>query len=324
MNLKSTLYVALLGTGYTIGLLVANRPRFWWQDVFHNAALYWIFPALCAALWLALHMWIKRRWSWFAALACMAYVCSVGTMVKRVWPYVWFDRWTGKRIESTATSVSGMWIDSWTEQQDPRALMSIVERYSPTIIAISGRIPDAHNFAVPLDRYPHRLTLQAADSGEISFMSQLPIGAGAKLDLGINAAVGGFIPVQLTAGKTVQIGTIDLKQATTPADFEQKRISARRLSALIRNGADTRIVLGQFNCTPFSQLVSIYTQQARVRSLRFNSGPLQSLRILRYCRTECPAQAFVSRDVLPEHVEEFRLAGREQQGLFFRVLIPNK
>jgi hypothetical protein len=322
LRLKAFFYVALLVTGYAVGLLVANRPRFWWQDLFHSAALYWIAPAACAALWLAVCMWTKRRWSWFAALACLAYAFSVGKMIDRVWPYIWFDRWSNSIADSAAVPISGLWVDSWTERDDPSALMNLVTRHSPTIVLVSGAIPDLNSAAVSLQRYPHRVELQAAGADKISFMSQLPLGSSAKLDLGINADVGGLIPLLVGENKTVQIGTLDLKYAKSAVDFERKRVSSRRLSALVRNGVDTRIVVGQFNSTPFSQLVSIYSQQARVRSLRFNAGLFEALSILKYCQTECPAQVFVSRDVRPGQLEEFHLDGREQPALLFKVSVP--
>jgi hypothetical protein len=215
-----------------------------------------------------------------------------------------------------------VWIDSWTEHDDPGALTKIVARYSPTIVLVSGTLSDSNSAAVSIPRYPHRLELKAAGSDRIVFMSQLPLGSSAELQLGIGAEAGGFIPLLVGENKTVQIGAIDLKYASNAIDFERKRISSRRLSALVRNGVDTRIVVGQFRSTPFSQLVSIYSQQARVRSLRFNAGIFKAQSILNYCQAECAAQVFVSRDVIPGQLEEFQMDGRQQPALFFQVSVP--
>lgn len=321
MIVKRILYVVLLCIGYTVGLLVANRPRFWWQELFHNTALFWIVPAIGAAVWLAWHMWCARRWSWFAAIACLAYACSAGRMVLRVWPYVSFPAFS-ETSQQPSLSVSGVWVDSWTERDNPEDVIKALSRYKPHIVAISGRVVDTFSNAVPLHQYPHRLKLQAENSREIYVLSQLPFGENPYLKLGINAEVGGFIPIVASPAKTIQFGTLDLAIAKTATDFERKRISSRRLSSLVRNSVETRIVVGQFHATPFSELVVIYTKQAKVRSLRFNSGLLATFRVLANYQAECPSQVFVSKDVVPESFEEFPLAGRKQPGVYFRIGVP--
>lgn len=321
MSCKRIFYVVLLCIGHLAGLLVANRPRFWWQDLFQNTALYWIVPAVCAAVWIVLQMWVARRWSWLAAGACLAYVASSYTMLDRVWPYISFHRWA-KQSDSSVSSISGVWIDSWAGQDDAGELRTVIARLRPNIVVVSGTNLDSINQGALTADYPYRVRLRAEQSREIELLSQLPFGKNAIFDLGINAEVGGFIPLVAGATKTVQLGLLDLVHVTNSANFERKRISSRRLSALVRNSADTRIVVGQFSTTPFSQLMSLYTQQARVRSLRFNSGLPAALRTLRFCQTDCPAQVFVSKDVVPEIFEEFPIAGRNQSGLYFKVMVP--
>jgi hypothetical protein len=316
--MKRILYVASLCIGYAVGLLVANRPRFWWQDLFHNTALYWIGPALGAAVWLVRHMWCTRRWSWFSAIACFAYVFAAGRMIHRIWPYVSFPGW-GEKSQISSISVSGAWIDSWTEQDDPIDVRRALGRYEPKIVVVSGRAVETLSNTMPLHEYPHRLKLHAEDSREIQLLSQMPFGEHSHKNLGINAEVGGLISVVVSPTKTIQFGVLDLPVAKTAADFERKRISSRRLSSLVRNSAETRIIVGQFHATPFSELVSIYTKQAKVRSLRFNSDGSAALRVLANYQAECPAQVFVSKDAVPESFEEFPIAGRRPPGVYFRI-----
>ena len=242
-------------------------------------------------------------------------------MLDRGWSYISFHRW-GERSGTSAPSISGVWIDSWTERDDVQALIKSVSGLKPNIIMVSGVKLDAVSEAVPAAEYPHRVRLRAEHSREIQLLSQLPFGADPRLDLGIHAEVGGFIPLAVGLNKTIQLGVLGLAPSTNATDFERKRISSRRLSALVRNSAATRIVVGQFSATPFSQLMSIYTQQARVRSLRFNSGFPAALRTLRFCQTECPAQVFISKDAVPEIFEEFPIAERNQSGIYFKIVVP--
>ncbi len=276
---------------------------------------------MLATVWLLLNMKAKHRWSWLVAVACSGYLSAAGRMINRIWPYVSSGHAQVQQTTSTAT-VRGVWVDTWGLSDDPDGLLAALHRLAPTVVAVSGNISEELSRIIPVELYPHRMKLQAQSSREMLVISQVPFGRGLNADLGVNAEVGGFIPLEVATTKTVRLGLLDLTQAVTQAQFERNRISSRRLSSLVRNSADTRIVVGQFSATPFSQLVAIYTQQAKVRSLRFDSGLLGSLPLLAFCRTNCPAQVFVSKDVTPGTFEEVKLPGRNRPGLFFDVRVP--
>lgn len=242
-------------------------------------------------------------------------------MINRVWPYVSAGPAQLQQKTHTA-SVGGIWIDAWTVKDDSQTLLAAVHRLKPSVVALSGDIPEELSKNLSVEQYPYRVQLEAQNSREILVLSKLAFGSDLKVDLGVNAEVGGFIPLEVTETKTLRLGLLDLRQATTQAEFERNRISSRRLSSLVRNGSGTRIVVGQFSATPFSQLVSIYSQQAKVRSLRFDAGLLRSLPVVAFCRDSCPAQVFVSRDVTPGNFEEIRLPGRARPGVFFKVSVP--
>ena len=114
------------------------------------------------------------------------------------------------------------------------------------------------------------------------------------------------------------------QQLLTPgSEFERNRISARRLASYMRNSEATRLVVGSFYATPFSQLSSVFTSQARLRSLWYGKGMVKTYDMNHTFSRFTFSHGFVSRDIRPRRVERVEVPGCSRAGLSADLLVES-
>jgi hypothetical protein len=315
------LFVTLSAIGIMFGLAVANRPRFWWQELFQNYTLVWVFPALLAVYALLQNMRRTGRFSWVTVLVVIAYLYAVLQMVHRVRRYIHFAHWAVP--QSATVSVSGVWIDSFSSAAESEVLTQIVSRYSPTLVMVHSEGLGSSLLDVPpLAKYPfHASTAPSAD-GTITVFSKLPFTTPQMTDLGFEALPGGLITLKLSQGQALELGVLALTRSVDTASFERNRITSRRLSSLMRNSSAHRIVVGNFNSTPFSMLSSIYNEQAGMHSLVFGGSFAQVFSALSGFSSSGGRNVFVARDCGKERFEFIKVPHRAAPIILFAATIP--
>jgi hypothetical protein len=139
--------------------------------------------------------------------------------------------------------------------------------------------------------------------------------------LGFDALPGGVVSLAMPDEGEFELGVLMLERSHDKASFERNRISSRRLSSLMRNSQQRRIVVGNLNTTPFSMLSSIFNEQSGMRSLVFQSGFVNTLGVLSLNSHVFGRNVFVSRDMVRKDFEFVDLPGRNEPVVFFSVLV---
>lgn len=306
-------------------LCVANRPRFWWQEAFCGLAPYWL-PA--AFVMLVLLVCYARRCMgvamWFVWVGIISYAYLCVAMGAKVWPYVFHSPWVKPPMDESSV-LTGLWIDSWGQHEDLSALVRLIQDKSASLVILSGTVSGSEQEPALQSLFPHYNSTTPQRDGQVRLWSQFSFADHAVRNLGIRALPGGLFSLQLANGKKIEVGVLSLLPSANQLDFERNRISSRRLSALIRSSRLPRIVAAEFSTTPFSQLVAIYPEQARVRPL-LHKADAHFSRIPGYSRDLiADSTVFVSKDFTQITFEQLRVPWRERFMLFFRVqLLDNE
>jgi hypothetical protein len=305
--------------GILAALCVANRPRFWWQELFCSAALLWLPLALLALLYLVRLVLMSRpsrSLLTLGAIGCYGYIVTHTVLILA--PYLTYDRWP--QFSGLPTKeLSGLWIECPPDAGSPGDIERLIGRIDPTIV-ILGDGSTADQLSVDtVKRYPHRMHTSSMEQGNIVLLSQIPFGSQVAEDLGIEAFPGGVFVLQPEGMLPVEVGVMTMKPSTSQDIFERNRITSRRLASLMRNSHAPRLVAAQFNTTPFSPLMSIYPEQARLRSLMFGMG-LQTLwGFERAPFAGATSNVFVSRDFVRQAFERIRIPECTHPALSFVV-----
>lgn len=310
----------IMSVSVFLALAFANRPRFWWQECLCNSVTYWFAPLCLLFLW-CLREAVRTRFRALplgVALLAQLYVCIV--VAKQARPYIVFNRWP--QIEAASSKgISILYLDDWNGESTSAHVQEAVQRLHPSLVVISGRQVADIAHAVAESEYPYRAQTPASEDGEIRVFSAHPLEAAAIEGLGIEAYPGGTVRVRVADTKIVELGALVLEPSFSTAQFERNRISTRRLASLMRNSEATRIVVANFNATPFSQFASIYVEQARMRSVFFGRGMERSYDLQSHVVHLLLNNALVSRDVQPLLVERVEFPGRSRAGIFLAARI---
>lgn len=306
--------------GVVVGLLTLNRPRFWWQELFHNSAFYWVVPVCGLMLWLLVCVF-RRGFSWQIACGILGCLYGVSATFASVATAVMPRHITIPVDESIR--VDGAWIDSWSVNDDVRELTQLIVTRKPLLVAMQGRDLEPLDALPALAGYVHRIAASGTgEAGSLRLYSRVPLRGAARGDLGLRAFPGGWGALALSETQVLEVGFISLMPSYNQELFERNRVSARRLSSLMRNSESPRIVLANFNATPTSQLVAVYSNQTRMYSLRFGTTLSNIRSVFDFFAPERGLQAFVSKQVAPESFELLSWPKRARPLFYFSVQVP--
>ncbi len=310
--------LSLIGVG--VGLLTLNRPRFWWQELFHNCAFYWVVPVCVLMLWL---LWclFRRGFAWHLMCGILGCLYAVSTTFAAVVTAVVPHRVKPSVEESIR--VNGIWIDSWSVNDDVRELTQLIVTRKPLLVAMQGQDLGPLDALSALEGYAHRISASGTgEAGSIRIYSRIPFRGDVRSDMGLRAFPGGWSALALSERQVLEVGFLSLMTSLNRELFEQNRISARRLSSLMRNSENPRIVLANFNATPTSQLVAVYPNQTRMYSLRFGASISNIRSVFDFFAPERGLQAFASYQVAPESFELLSWPKRARPLFYFSVQVP--
>lgn len=299
-------------------LMLANRPRFWWQECFCNLALYWFAP-VCVMAFLTINSLRSRAFyrsvRWISLVAQLYMIIHVVVLAR---PYIVFDRWPGLHENASAQEVRLMYVDRLDSSQAYDATLAELRSQRPTLLIVSGEGFDNLIARVPAGEYPVRISTAPSNSGRVHLLAQGRVKLEPLQELGFGAMPGGLVKVRIDS-RSLELGLIALQPSLSKDSFESNRISSRRLASLMRASESSRVVVGSFNATPFSQLVSVYAEQVRMRSIFFGRGFRKTFDMTRAVVAFPFTNAFVSKDLRPVNVEVLRLAGHDRAAIAFSV-----
>jgi hypothetical protein len=325
--LRSRLRISLVClSGFFGALCVANRPRFWWQEIFCSLALYWLPLAVLAIVWLtrisharATHLRCRiAPWILWGAIVCYGYmIVSMGSVLA---PYLWYSRWP-QPPNQDAPIISGLWIDGWSTRDTLSDLREVLLRTKPMVVMVSGDFAGLEPSLDVLKFLPYRARTSSAENGGISIFSAIPIGAEHIDHLGVEAFPGGVFSLYPPGGRSIELGVMALVRSTSQEQFERNRITARRLSSVMRSSRAPRIVAAQFSTSPFSPFVGVYSEQVRLRSVMFGLGLYKTFNMENPFVMTTDNNIFVSQDFSRVSFERIHLPMRERAALFFKVAL---
>jgi hypothetical protein len=315
-----SIFISFLGI--VVGLLTANRPRFWWQEIFHNCALYWCIPCFAAIVWLLWRL-SCRRCSALLIVGLLGYGYGVFSTFDSISSQVFPRRFAA--ADGEFQRVDGIWIDSWSLGDDVGEIARVVSSRQPTFVVIQGDALEQLDTLSELNSYPVHISSSSRSgfsAGEIRFYSRAPFVGEVHNDLGLQALPGGWCSVALSPNHSLEVGFLALKPSRDAQSFERNRISARRLSSLMRNSERPRLLLANFNATPTSQLVAIYPEQTRMYSLRFGAKMSSILSSFNYFGSARGLQAYASFQVAPESFELLARPNHSRPMMYFSIFVP--
>ncbi len=312
MSVASVVSVSLTIISALVALCFLNRPRFWWQESICNLSLYLV-PLLGASLILHVKQLlsgkVKRVVSALGALASGYCLCAI---LSASVPFLWYPRWSSDNLPSVGDLRLVFIDDCHISQSEAHELL---KTRAPNVVVVMGSarevfLAEGTSLATRRD---------FGDRGEITVLTSLDTREIGVPNLGFRAMPGGVIGVKLSGGATVDLGVIGLRPSTTRSDFERNRISARRLSSYMRNSEATRLVVGSFYSTPFSQFVSVFTSQARMRSVWYGKGIVKTYDMDNVVSRFPFSHVLVSRDLRPISVERLTIPGCARAGFFVNL-----
>jgi len=311
LRLSSTIFSAL------VALCFLNRPRFWWQEAICNFSPYFV-PLLAVALIRNVkglkHGYVTRLVS---LLGMLASAYCLYTIISLAVPFFWYPRWS-KTLPASADTLRLVFIDDcYLSQSDAREILLI---RNPEVAVVVG----AARESLLLEGTTLNNRRDFGDADKVSILSSLDLPDRGVPNLGFSARPGGVVGVKLASGATVDLGVIGLRPSTTQSEFERNRISARRLSSYMRNSDATRLVIGSFYATPFSQFASVFTSQARLRSLWYGKGMVKTFDMNHTLSYFTFSHGFISRDMRPLRVERLSVPGCARAGLFADLRIESR
>jgi hypothetical protein len=319
INFRRVVHTLVCLFGFLAALCLANRPRYWWQELFCSFALYWYPFALVALVWLLRAICRRggeRSWISAAALCCYAYI-SVYVIVITA-PYFFYNKWQIARSDG-GEALSGLWIECGSNRDTSSEIERLIERRDPTIVLISG-VSSLELLEIDsLSRFVHRTRSASDEKGGLRLFSRLPFGLHITDNLGIEAFPGGVFVLEPQGMIPIEVGVMTLDRSTSQSIFERNRVTARRLASLMRNSHAPRVVVAQFGTTPFSQLMNLYAEQTRMRSLMFGIGLHKTFDMENPLVAVTDSNVFVSRDLTREVFERIHLPQCKRAALFFRI-----
>jgi hypothetical protein len=241
-------------------------------------------------------------------------VSVVGTLI----PYLYYNRWPNG-VGNPACAFSGVWIDHWSDRDSLHQVYAVIDSKRPSIVMVNGEFSAGGLKSEVFELFPYRAKTRSSENGGVSILSRLPIGDNYIDDLGVDALPGGVLTLKPESCQEIELGVMALVPSRTQETLQRNLITSRRLSSLLRNSNALRIVAAQFSTTPFSQIISIYPEQTRLRSLRYGLGIKNLIKIENPLFSETVGQVFVSREFTRGSYELIKAAGREGAIQYFEV-----
>lgn len=313
-------YIAV-ALGVFFALCVANRPRFWWQELFCSFALYWL-PLAGIAFWYLLWIIAKRVScrSFLLWLGVLAHGYAISFMSLKALPYLYYNSWPAVDRENDRR-VTGLWIDDWNQDRNASDLEGVIHEHRADLLILAGKNLEVVRHKFRDLSFPHSECVDSVEEKSICVASVFAIYPQSIFNLGVNAWPGGVFNISLGGGVEFKLGVINLERSLSKDIFERNRVTARRLSSIMRDSDGLRIVAGQFNAAPFSQLVSVYSEQARMSSLMFGKSKLSSTGWAGPSIATAGRNVFVSKGLAPIKLSSFKASAGIGEALWFEVAI---
>lgn len=269
-SLTRTLWTALV---VVLAICHLNHPRLWIQDLLCSASLYWIpfvLGDLCRNLFRALK---TRAIPALGIVLIIAEAYLVARVSSLAMPYI-----VPPPEPPLSAEPLPVVLFSHTDFS-PGGVAALVEAASarnPGLVVLVGEPAqlDAAEAAIgaSIGAFPSVFESPRRAGRAVRILSRWPAEPG-DTGLGAGALPGLFVRLRVgDRAMPVLVGALDLLPAASQQDFFKSKVTSRRLATLMRYSREPRMVLGSFEATQFSPIVSMYTRQLRLRPAAAGHG----------------------------------------------------
>lgn len=303
-------------------LALFNYPRTWVQELISETALLWM-PICVGGMIFQLSRFTSAPFSFIGSALFILQLMSVVRTVHVVMPYLYAAPKAYPTLtyaEPTRFLLVDISDRSWSGH--PEAVSSLLDIENPSVV-VALRYSDTPLVSQAAERYPFTLKSSLLADRTVEIFSKLPITSPERSEFGYGALPAVFGVVRIGEGADLQLGALDLLPAYSQDSFVKSRLTSRRLASSLRYSTDARMVVGAFRASVTSQIVDMYVDQLRLRSLFFDSG-ISKLRDL-YEQSfdfERNLNVFSARNIEISHIVESHAADSGFSAIIFDARIP--
>lgn len=318
--IRSAWFVAVL----IATLALFNYPRTWVQELISETALLWM-PLCIGGLVFQLTRFTSAPFSPLGSALFMLQLMCVLRTVHIATPYLYAAPKAYPAL-SYSEPVRFLLIDisdrAWSGH--PEAASSLMDIENPGVVIVL-RYSDSPLRSQATERYPFTLKASLHSERTVEIFSKIPFQSQARSEFGYGAlpAVSGVL--EIGDGTHLQLGALDLLPAYSQESFVKSRLTSRRLASSLRYSTEPRMIVGAFRASVTSQIVDMYVDQLRLRSLFFDSG-ISKLREL-YSQSfafKHNLNVFSARNIQLSRVVESNAADNGFAAILFDARIPKR
>ena len=261
----------------------------------------------------------------FSVLGITSLILQVMCVVKVVsitWPYMYSPPKSYSSLSySVPTRIAFIDVTKRGEEISSR-VVKLIEAKAPDVLIIN-RYTDTSLIGASEGLYPYVLRSSLSSERTVEVFSKSPIPSPTRSEYGFGALPGVFGIFETADGVRFQLGAMDLLLSFSQEAFNRSRLTSRRLASALKYSSQPRIVVGAFRASITSQLVDMYVDQLKLRSLFFNSGVgslVQSFIDALYLSRN--VNAFMARNIEVDERGELRSDVHGFVAVSFTVRIP--
>jgi endonuclease/exonuclease/phosphatase (EEP) superfamily protein YafD len=311
-NVIKLIRLAFIGT-----LSFSIAGCFGWVDKFLELASHFRVQYLIFSLFCLLIFTIVKDAKW-ATLGLVVIFLNIVTIL----PFYWSGKsdWPTKKMYSLRVMHSNVLYAN----KDYTALFKLVKEENPQILVLQ-EFTEQWNIAssVLKSRYPYFKTVPKEKGTGIALFSQLPLQNAEAVDLGEPDRPA--INVKILLGKTaVSILTLHPYTPLRTDDFQRRNKQLAAASSLIKGLPRPKVLIGDFNITPWSSYFSRMMRDAELINARNGFGVIPTWPTFNYFpQLMIPIDhCLVSPDIHVVNIRAGRHIGSDHLPLIVDLMIP--
>jgi endonuclease/exonuclease/phosphatase (EEP) superfamily protein YafD len=244
-----------------LGLMASRLGQLWVSfDVFSQATLHFALITFAFAVG-----WVAPRGRHIVAFSLLV----LGLVAIGMWPHVASraPALLGQAGEGQRALKVASYNTLWTNT-DAAAVKAEIERIDADVITLIEMSPSKRSITAALrDRYPHQAECYNLDYCNLVVLSKLPIIESEAHGVGALGGAPSFIRVRLgpEGGGLNVFGVHTIRFPHSAQQYRQVAV----LAGLIEKLPGPKLVMGDFNATPFSRILATLEESASLRRLTF-------------------------------------------------------
>ena len=257
-----------------------NYPRSWWQELIAATAPLWT-PFLLVGIYVQLRGFTRAAFSLIGIALFSLQVLCVVKVARNLAPYLYSPQKTYASVEySSPMRFLFLDVSARGQERSQSSITGLIDTKDPDIIIVardSEKAVSSQAYA----RYPFVLASSADSKRKVEIFSKTSLSPPLKTDYGFGALPAVFGVFQTSDGAPFQLGGFDLLPSSSQENFNESRLTSRRLASALKFSSEPRIAVGAFRTSVTSQIVEMYVGPLKLRSVFFNSGFARCLRLIR-------------------------------------------